>query len=171
MQIQRMTEKMVASLKNPETETFNMPIIATSALKEIEKVATHTHQPEERLGKAFGEISPIDITQDQAPISPTEIKKLSNQKRKARSAIRTLKQQSFTIQVGAYKKKAYAEKMVSVLSAKGYKAFLHSIQKDSRSEIHKVYVEKFKTLKNAVRYGRNLGKKEHLEQFVTRFPE
>tara|TARA_B100000686_G_scaffold352435_1_gene454395 strand:+ start:561 stop:1562 length:1002 start_codon:yes stop_codon:yes gene_type:complete len=153
---QTMTEKLTAPLKNPtstsEEEFFPAPIIATSAAREIEQVATH----------------PQKLTVETTTQPRSTIKRQSPIPEKMRALPKSAK--LFTVQVGAYKNKVRAKEVISDLSAKGYKVYLYSTGKP-KSEVFKIHVEKFNTREEAFRYGLNLGRKEKLDQFVTHFPE
>ena len=70
----------------------------------------------------------------------------------------------YTVQVGAYKTKAYAQTLLNKLVKKGYKAFV--IQDNNK--IYKVRVDKFKNKQDALKLARQMLEKEKLKNFVTR---
>ena len=93
--------------------------------------------------------SPIDFQKPEAKIKLSESKN------------NIVKLEFFTVQVGAYKKKAYAQILLNKLLKKGYKAFL--INKGT----YKVQVDKFKNIQDAQQLARQILKKEKIKNFVT----
>jgi len=71
----------------------------------------------------------------------------------------------YTIQVGAYKTKVNAERMMRTLTDKGYKAYITPHAK-SGTTIFKVNVEKFENKEHAYSLARTLTQKENLKNFV-----
>jgi cell division septation protein DedD len=71
----------------------------------------------------------------------------------------------YTIQVGAYKAKVNAERMMHTLTSKGYKAYITPHAKDGTT-IFKVNVEKFENKEQAYNLARTLTQKENLKNFV-----
>ena len=70
----------------------------------------------------------------------------------------------YTVQVGAYKTKAYAQSLLSKLAKKGYNAFVTRNNK----QIYRVQVDKFKNKEDALKLAQIIRKKEQLKNFVTR---
>lgn len=68
----------------------------------------------------------------------------------------------YTVQVGAYKTKAYAQSLLKKLVGKGYNAFV------IHNKIYKVQVDKFKNKQDALKLAKHIQKKEKLKNFVTR---
>ncbi len=73
----------------------------------------------------------------------------------------------FTIQVGAYKTKAFAEKMIHSLADKGYQAFITLLPTKEKSLMYRVQVEKFQDKHEARQVARKLERQENLKNFVT----
>jgi cell division protein FtsN len=71
----------------------------------------------------------------------------------------------YTIQVGAYKTKAYAKKLEQSLKKKGYDAFVTRNAK----KIYRVQVDRFDSKEEAVKLAQRIQTKEKLKNFVTRF--
>jgi cell division septation protein DedD len=71
----------------------------------------------------------------------------------------------YTIQVGAYKTKAYAKKLEKSLKKKGYDAFVTPNAK----KIYRVQVDRFKNKEDALTLAQRIQTKEKLKNFVTRF--
>ncbi len=71
----------------------------------------------------------------------------------------------YTVQVGAYKTKVNAERMVRTLTDKGYKAYITPHAKNGTT-IFKVTVEKFENKEQAYNLARTLTQKENLKNFV-----
>jgi cell division septation protein DedD len=70
----------------------------------------------------------------------------------------------YTIQVGAYKTKAYAKKLEKSLKKKGYHAFVTRNAK----KIYRVQVDRFKNKEDALTLAQIIQTKEKLQNFVTR---
>ena len=70
----------------------------------------------------------------------------------------------YTIQVGAYKTKAYARKLERALIKKGYDAFVTR----SRKNIYRVQVDRFDRKEDAATMAQRILSKEKLSNFVTR---
>jgi len=71
----------------------------------------------------------------------------------------------YTIQVGAYKTKAYAKKLEQSLKRKGYAAFItHNSKK-----IYRVQVDRFTNKEDAIKFAQRIHTKEKLKNFVTHF--
>jgi len=68
----------------------------------------------------------------------------------------------YTVQVGAYKTKAYAQNLEKKLVKKGYNAFV------IHNKVYKVQVDKFKDKQDALNLAQLIQKKENLKNFVTR---
>ena len=73
----------------------------------------------------------------------------------------------YTIQVGAYKTKLFAEKMIHSLAEKGYKAFMALLPSKDKTPLYRVRVEKFEDKNEARQLGKKLESKEHLDNFIT----
>jgi hypothetical protein len=67
----------------------------------------------------------------------------------------------YTVQVGAYKTKAYAQSLLKKLVGKGYNAFV------IHNKIYKVQIDKFKNKQDAIELAKHIQKKEKLKNFVT----
>ncbi len=68
----------------------------------------------------------------------------------------------YTVQVGAYKTKAYAQSLLKKLVGKGYNAFV------THNKIYKVQIDKFKNKQDAIELAKHIQRKEKLKNFVTR---
>ena len=68
----------------------------------------------------------------------------------------------YTVQVGAYKTKAYAQNLSKNLVGKGYNAFV------IHKKIYKVQIDKFKNKQDAIEFAKHIQKKEKLKNFVAR---
>jgi cell division septation protein DedD len=67
----------------------------------------------------------------------------------------------YTVQVGAYKTKVYAQKLLDKLVKKGYNAFL------VHNKMYRVRVDKFKNKNDALKLAQKIQEKEKLKNFVT----
>jgi len=72
----------------------------------------------------------------------------------------------YTIQVGAYKTKVFAEKMIHSLADKGYNAFMAFIPTKDKTPLYRVRVEKFADKKEARQLAQKLEHTEHLKNFI-----
>ena len=70
----------------------------------------------------------------------------------------------YTIQVGAYKTKAYASKLEQFLKKKGYDAFITR----SKKNIYRVQVDQFGRKEDAATMAKRIRSKEKLKNFITR---
>ncbi|MBT5633562.1 MAG: DUF799 family lipoprotein [Nitrospina sp.] len=68
----------------------------------------------------------------------------------------------FTVQVGAYKTKAYAQSLLNKLVKKGYNAFV------THNKVYRVQVDKFARKEDALKLAQGIQQKEKLKNFVTR---
>ena len=71
----------------------------------------------------------------------------------------------YTVQVGAYKTKVNAERMMHTLTDKGYKAYIIPHAKNGTT-MFKVNIEKFENKEQAYNLARTLTQKENLKNFV-----
>ena len=72
----------------------------------------------------------------------------------------------YTIQVGAYKTRVFAEKMIHSLADKGYNAFMALLPSKDKTPLYRVRVEKFVDKNEARQLAKKLESKEHLENFI-----
>ncbi|MBT7180534.1 MAG: DUF799 family lipoprotein [Nitrospina sp.] len=102
-------------------------------------------------------------------VSPTPVENSGKQPRKIVKADKNIKNNParsvtfYTVQVGAYKTKAYAQSLLSKLAKKGYNAFVSRNNK----KIYRVQVAKFKNKEDAVKLAQLIQKKEKLKNFIT----
>ncbi|GJL78498.1 MAG: hypothetical protein NPINA01_14870 [Nitrospinaceae bacterium] len=73
----------------------------------------------------------------------------------------------YTIQVGAYKTKAFAENMIHSLADKGYQAFITLLPTKEKTLMYRVRVEKFQNKDQARQLAEKLESQENLKNFVT----
>ena len=73
----------------------------------------------------------------------------------------------FSIQVGAFKTQTSAYKMISQLSAKGYYAFINTVQKDDGDSLYKVQLEKFTNKEAARQFANEFKAQENMDHFIT----
>ena len=109
-------------------------------------------------------IIPIPLSTYNATLAiqpPIDAQKSEEKIKLSESTNNSLKLTFFTVQVGAYKKKTYAQTLLNKLLKKGYKAFLVS------EGTYKVQVDKFKNLQDAQQLARHILEKEKIKNFVT----
>ncbi len=161
--IHKLTEKLTFLIEEPgsaeEGEFFNSPQIAPNSARAIEEIAT----------------SPIQISPNQTakietlePIKKNEAKnEIKEDLKEENPIIKTVKSFVYTVQVGAYKTKVYAQKMISTLASKGYSAFITPSKKDEQV-LYKVNVEKFDSKEQAGQFAKQFSLRENLNHFVTK---
>ena len=129
--------------------------------------------PEKNQIKQPNSVEPIPMNSLRATIAKPEIV-IEYKEKKTPLAPKTksvAKQYSpkkpflYTIQVGAYKTKAYAKKLEKYLKKKGYDAFVTPKAK----KIYRVQVDRFKNKEDALTLAQRIQTKEKLKNFVTRF--
>lgn len=72
----------------------------------------------------------------------------------------------YTLQVGAYRTKEFAESMINGLASKGYNAFLSMIKKGNSPPLYKVQVERFDDAEKAQMFSKELENREHIQAFT-----
>lgn len=157
--IHKLTEKLTASLEAPEDareeDFFNSPQISPNSARDIEEIAS----------------SPIKIPSNQT--AKFEINKEINttkpkpEPKVESSVFEAVKSVFYTVQVGAYKTKIYATRMISSLAKKGYSAFITPSKKDEQV-LYKVNIEKFDNKEKAGEFAEKFSMRENLDHFVTR---
>ena len=191
----RMVNKLTAAIKHPfqkeKEETFEQPVITAAARRdilrlenaEIVKAKWAQKELDESEGPAIASanlfpIPPVTISagyrstrQVASQIPEPEIQKVSilTSKTIASEPLK-LTQTSpflFTIQVGAYKTRAFAEKMIHSLADKGYQAFITLLPTKEKSLMYRVQVEKFQDKNQAHQLAQKLERNENLKNFVT----
>jgi cell division septation protein DedD len=106
---------------------------------------------------------PLNTYKTTLAIAPRKVALQSQEKIKSsENANKSSTLALFTVQVGAYKKKAYAQSLLKKLLQKGYKAFL--VHKGT----YKVQVDKFKNKQDAHKLAKQIQEKEKLKNFVAR---
>lgn len=151
----KMTTKLTALVKKPELakdgETFNSPMVSAAVAKEIRDMGVAPPPAQARN------------VQTAAPTNPAPGKGEAS----ANPSLGTRPADGFfTIQVGAYKKKASAKTMMGRLAAKGYHVFLTLFGADPDT-LYKVQVERFGDKEQAYRYAEEFYAREKLDHFVT----
>ena len=108
-------------------------------------------------------VTPISMNMYKTTLSiPTRAdSQLSHEKSKPKKIINK-SSVLYTVQVGAYKTKAYAQNLSKKLVGKGYNAFV------IHKKIYKVQIDKFKNKQDAIEFAKHIQKKEKLKNFVAR---
>jgi cell division protein FtsN len=187
----KMVDKLTTVLKNPdEEETFKEPVITAAAsrdidrLKKVEQVKTKwAEKKQAQNDNAKARLAAINLF----PIPPVTISagyRSANKKpvetaqteniEAAKTQVHVSKPLQlvskppifYTIQVGAYKTKVFAEKMIHSLANKGYNAFLALMPNKDKTPLYRVRVDKFEDKSKARSLARKLKNAEHLENFI-----
>jgi cell division septation protein DedD len=174
-------------------ETFKEPVITAAASRDIDRLKNveqvKTKWAEKDLEKPDNAevrmasinlfpIPPVTLSAGYRPAKNNqpqglqpETKKVIWTKTKIRSSkplkLATKPPIFYTIQVGAYKTKVFAEKMIHSLAGKGYNAFMALIPTKDKTPLYRVRVEKFKDKNEARQLAQKLEHTEHLKNFIT----
>jgi cell division septation protein DedD len=192
----KMVDKLTAILKHPvdatKEETFKEPVITAAAsrdidrLKHVEQVKTKwTEKNLKKPDNAEARLAAINLfpippvtlsagyrpTKQNQPRRPQpEAKKVIAAKVQVHSSkplkLATKPPIFYTIQVGAYKTKVFAEKMILSLADKGYNAFMALIPTKNKAPLYRVRVEKFADKNEARQLAQKLEHTEHLKNFI-----
>lgn len=193
----KMVHKLTAVFKHPldadEEETFKKPVITAAAsrdidrLKKVEQVKARWDEKNQeksdspRISLAsmnLFPIPPVTISAGYRPARKSTPKNLRPETEKvivAKNKVHASKPLKlatkppifYTIQVGAYKTRIFAEKMILSLADKGYNAFMALIPTRDETPLYRVRVEKFIDKKEARQLAKKLERKENLENFIT----
>jgi hypothetical protein len=148
--IQKLTKKLTSLIRKPEFsqqgEIVQATQIASNSAKEIETITT----------------SPEETIQLQLPR-----KKINIKEQPENPIIEAAKSFFYTIQVGAYKSKIYAQGMIEMLVKKGYFAYITPFNQDKQI-IYKVNVERFENKEQAGKFAQQFSIHENLDHFITR---
>ncbi|MHB8881841.1 MAG: SPOR domain-containing protein [Thermodesulfovibrionales bacterium] len=82
-------------------------------------------------------------------------------------AVRTTEESSYTVQVGAFRNKAEAERFRAKYSKKGYKIYIRPVKENKNMTIYKLRAGEFRDKKDAEVLALKLKKTEDLKTFVT----
>ena len=192
----KMVNKLTAALKYPftagEEETFKEPVITAAASRDIDRLKNAEQvkakwaekdlekfdNPEARLAAIdLFPIPPVTVSAGYRPIKKyapknpePEIEKITVAESKVLSSqplkLATKPPIFYTIQVGAYKTRVFAERMIHTLAGKGYNAFMALLPGKDRTPLYRVRIEKFEDKNQARQLARKLENTEHLENFI-----
>lgn len=193
----KMVNKLTAVLKHPfeagEEKTFKEPVITAAATRDIDRLKKVEQMKakwaKKDLEKSDGSrvhlasanlfpIPPLTISAGYRPMKKNAPKSSESKSEKVVVAdsrvhssqplkLATKPPIFYTIQVGAYKTKVFAEKMIRSLADKGYNAFMALLPTKDKSPLYRVRVEKFVDKNEARQLAKKLERKEHLENFIT----
>ncbi|MCH8157130.1 MAG: DUF799 family lipoprotein [Nitrospinae bacterium] len=116
-------------------------------------------EPEPTVAENISTALPVESVPTQTDVAPEA--KPAPAPKETQSAL-----PRYTIQVGAYKTKTNAERMMRRLSGKGYKTYVTPYSKNGTT-LFKVNVEKFTDKQQAYTLAHKLTQKENLKNFVT----
>jgi len=179
----KLAGKVTSLVKQPDTaetpDTFSAPVISPVAANALLRGDTvHTRKTRSQPAQARMPAPLITAVSIPAPEIP-QVETLLPAPTKPEPAIKTYEETRltpqksetpnwvYTLQVGAYKTKAYAERLLNKLLGRGHQAFLRKSGK-KETPIYRVQVEQFKTTKDARRFAQSFTEKEHLDNFVTK---
>ncbi len=149
-------EEVVEMVKTPAPEIF-------SPLKEEEEVSLKEEKPEEEAQESVD----TGLSPDTIPSLVGESD--SGEKTGERVSTASSFDGRYTVQIGAFKSREQAQKLVDVLKEKGHPAFLKQVYIPDMGSIYRVRVGGFKTREEAKTYSDNLKRKESVVKsaFVT----
>jgi cell division septation protein DedD len=167
-------------LEAPEVAAIPENILVEQNIKNIPSPAKETRRVESEMSplpetnqiKQPKSVEPIPMNSLRATITNPEIvieykeKKIPLAPKPNSVAKQSLpnKPLLYTIQVGAYKTKAYAKKLEKSLKKKGYDAFVTRNAK----KIYRVQIDRFNNKEDALTLAQRIQTKEKLKNFVTR---
>lgn len=193
----KMVNKLTATVKHPfrkeKEETFEEPVITAAARRDIDRLEKAEEVKGKWTQKNLGKpekpgmmlasanlfpIPPVTISAGYRPkrkvgakIPESETQKVSTLTNKTVSSKPLKLTQTspflFTVQVGAYKTKAFAKNMIHSLANKGYQAFITLLPTKEKTPMYRVQVEKFQDKNEAHQLARRLERNENLKNFVT----
>lgn len=107
-------------------------------------------------------VTPISMNTYKTTLAiPTRAEsQLSHEKAKP---AKNISKKLYTVQVGAYKTKAYAQSLLGKLVGKGYNAFV--IQNSKK--VYKVQIDKFNNKQDAIELAQHIQEKEKMKNFIT----
>jgi DedD protein len=144
----------------------------------VGKINTRENPKMEHLQESLRDntIQPLEAQSQQQiqsqtsdPSSGTELQTTESQKEATKESQQALKQTKiiYTVQVGAFKNAADADALQKKLGNKGYKTFMALSESRREGALHKVWVGKFSTRKDAEALSMKIKKTEGLHAFVT----
>ena len=145
---------------------FIKTAIKTDFIKTVEEMEREVPLPETEKQL---ELQKTDsIVNMPEPSSAAAKKPLINKINSAsRKKIAPVAGNSYTIQVGAFQSRKYANALIEKLKKKGYKSFI-AMAKIGKKEWFKVHVDRFKDRGKAILYANKIRQKENLLYFITR---
>jgi hypothetical protein len=144
-----MTDKMTSAIRNPDAQGKK-----AAPIQEARKPAGQTQQAKMEVA--------------QAP--KTEAKNAGSKSKRADQSAQSTEENAgpsffYTLQVGAYQSKAFAENMIRNLASKGYNTFL-SMLENGNSTLYKVQVERFDNADKALVFSKELETREQIHAFT-----
>ena len=144
----------------------------TASLTE-EEVVLNANTAPEPVAPAISKVQTVDLSPFNDKIQPLKINyRPSPPAEKAATAEKSIaapvknRKALYTVQVGAYQRKALAEKMIRDLSKKGYDTFISVLVRDEK-EIYRVQVERFPDRDTAMELAEKIESREKLSNFIT----
>ncbi|MBC8288449.1 MAG: DUF799 family lipoprotein [Nitrospinae bacterium] len=165
-QSETLGQKKNSSPPAPIEEIQNEAPLKTMA-QEVDAVEMEMAQlpttPEIETGKT---ITPIPLNAYKTTLAiPTRMETRQSQEKviSGKNIKKSPASTFYTVQVGAYKKEVYAQRLLKKLAKKGYNVFV--VQNNKK--IYKVQIDKFENKQDAQKLAQLIQKKENLKNFVT----
>ncbi|MBI4389525.1 MAG: SPOR domain-containing protein, partial [Nitrospinae bacterium] len=126
--------------------------------------------PDIKTAPRRSEPAPVQLAALRTPEKKNAVRKRTSAKGRAKEPVSPENDDSvfYTIQVGAYQTKAFAESMINSLAMKGYNAFMTMLHNNG-GDYYKVQVERFDDKERAQMFSKELEIREKLNTFVIRF--
>ena len=157
-----MTEKLTAAIRKPDSEKNQKTEMTANLSKPLTQTPTNNSTP-----PVLAEVKPAKPSQTEGKVVRTKLSKTKPKEDKPASLIaytetaEKSKNVFYTLQVGAFQSKAYAENMLRSLASKGYNTFL-SLLENGNSTLYKVQVERFDNVERAQMFSKELESREHI---------
>ena len=163
-QIETQEQKKSQSPPLPIDKVQNQVPLKTKVRKEVTVGTEMDSDPINAKANNIDTITPIPLSTYKSTLAiPTPIDNQTSQEKikLSKSTKKSSKFMFYTVQVGAYKRKSYAQILLKKLLKKGYKAFV------VKNGTYKVQVDKFKNKQDAQKLARDIREQEKIKNFVT----
>ncbi len=191
--VDKLTEILKHPFDATPEETFDEPVITAAASRDIDRLKNveqmkarwtekNPEKPDDSKAARLASLNlfpipPVTISAGYRPAKKDPLKSQQPELEKAVVAksqvlpskplkLATEPPIFYTIQVGAYKTRVFAEKMILALADKGYNAFLALIPTKDKAPLYRVRVEKFEDKNEARQLAQKLKNTENLENFI-----
>jgi cell division protein FtsN len=169
------TEPMNPDAPLPETAAVAEPIAPEPGQGTISQtqpipdatIAQSAPQPAEPLGAGEPQPTMTENGHEEAPQPDPTV--AEPQTAPAAMAPEPVASAAYTIQVGSFRTKTYADKKVATLTQKGYKPFIFEVSDANQRKWYAVRFGRFETSEKAAQFLSEFKKKENIDGIIRRF--